>query len=616
MFGPGGFVYVYFSYGMHWCMNLVCGAEGDPSAVLLRAGEVVTGLELAQRRRTTARVPRDLARGPARLTSALGVDKAYDGADADGVRGSALRVLAGAGPRPTRRSVARGPRVGVAGDGAARPWRFWIEGEPTVSVYRPAVRVADVTLSTRAGGLGYRSLSDARNVAQYGSRTRTIVSETHILDELQWRGLVALSTDEAALREALSAGPVTFYCGFDPTAPSLHMGNLVQLLTMRRLQDAGHKPLALVGGSTGLIGDPKPTSERDLNDKEVVAAWVEKLREQVSRFLSAEGDNAVRVVNNLDWTAPLSAIDFLRDIGKHYRVNKMITKEAVAARLNSQEGISYTEFSYQMLQGLDFLELYRQYGCTLQTGGSDQWGNLTSGTDLIQHAEHASVHLIATPLVTKADGTKYGKTEGGDRLARRRADVAVRLLPVLAQRRGRRRSARCCGSSRSAPATEIEALERSARERPQLREAQRALASEVTTLVHGAEAARRVEEASQALFGRGELSALDADTLRDAAAELPSAVVKRVDGAPLPSVLELFTETGLAASRSAARRAVAEGGAYVNNVRVTDEGQVPGDGDLLAGRWLLLRRGKRSSPPSRSSRPAPVATPADLDRTS
>jgi tyrosyl-tRNA synthetase len=418
------------------------------------------------------------------------------------------------------------------------------------------------------------------------------VTEIHILDELHWRGLVALSTDEAALREALSAGPVTFYCGFDPTAPSLHMGNLVQLLTMRRLQDAGHKPLALVGGSTGLIGDPKPTSERVLNDKELVGAWVEKIREQVSRFLSAEGDNAVRVVNNLDWTAPMSAIDFLRDIGKYYRVNKMITKEAVAARLNSQEGISYTEFSYQMLQGLDFLELYRQYGCTLQTGGSDQWGNLTSGTDLIQHAEHASVHLIATPLVTKADGTKYGKTEGGTvwlgaELTSPYAffqfwlnveDATVgQMLRVFSFR------------SRA----EIEALEESAREQPQLREAQRALAREVTTLVHGAEAAARVEEAAQALFGRGELSALDDATLRDATAELPSVVVKRVDGASLPSVLELFAETGLVASRSAARRAVAEGGAYVNNVRVTDEAQVPGDGDLLAGRWLLLRRGKR-----------------------
>jgi tyrosyl-tRNA synthetase len=416
---------------------------------------------------------------------------------------------------------------------------------------------------------------------------------THILDELQWRGLVALSTDEAALRAALSAGPVTFYCGFDPTAPSLHMGNLVQLLTMRRLQGAGHKPLALVGGSTGLIGDPKATSERVLNSKETVAAWVERIREQVGRFLSADGENAVTIVNNLDWTAPLSAIDFLRDIGKHYRVNKMITKDAVAARLNSQEGISYTEFSYQMLQGLDFLELYRQYGCTLQTGGSDQWGNLTSGTDLIHHVEHASVHLIATPLVTKADGTKYGKTEGDSvwldaemmspyafyQFWLNVEDATVGTMLRIFTFRSRE---------------QIEDLEASARERPQLREAQRALARDVTTLVHGPAATRRVEEASQALFGRGELLALDEATLRDATAELPRATVSWADGTPAPSVVDLFAETGLAASRSAARRAVAEGGAYVNNERVTDEGWVPQPGDLLGGRWLLLRRGKRS----------------------
>src|SRR6478752_7654203 len=234
-----------------------------------------------------------------------------------------------------------------------------------------------------------------------------------VLDDLEWRGLVAVSTDLGALREALAAGPVTFYCGFDPTAPSLHVGHLVQLLTMRRLQDAGHRPIALVGGSTGLIGDPKPTAERTLNSKETVAAWVEQVRQQVGRFLSFEGPNAAIVVNNLDWTAPMSALDFLREVGKHYRVNTMIRKDAVADRLRSQEGISYTEFSYQILQGLDFLELYRRHGCVLQTGGSDQWGNLTSGVDLIHRAEGASVHVLATPLITKADGTKYGKTEGG-----------------------------------------------------------------------------------------------------------------------------------------------------------------------------------------------------------
>ncbi|MGA1628135.1 MAG: tyrosine--tRNA ligase, partial [Aquiluna sp.] len=236
-------------------------------------------------------------------------------------------------------------------------------------------------------------------------------SFAHILDELQWRGLVALSTDEKELRAALSK-PITFYCGFDPTAPSLHLGNLVQLLTMRRLQLAGHNPLALVGGATGLVGDPKPNSERTLNDRETVAAWVEKLAEQNRRFLDFEGKNAAQMVNNLDWTSEYSAIDFLREIGKHYRVGKMISKDAVSARLNSDAGISYTEFSYQIMQGLDFLELFRRYGCVMQTGGSDQWGNLTSGTDLIHKVEGKSVHLIATPLITNADGKKFGKSEG------------------------------------------------------------------------------------------------------------------------------------------------------------------------------------------------------------
>jgi tyrosyl-tRNA synthetase len=418
------------------------------------------------------------------------------------------------------------------------------------------------------------------------------VSETHILDELRWRGLVALSTDEAALREAFDAGPVTFYVGFDPTAPSLHHGHLVQVITARRLQLAGHRPLALVGGSTGLIGDPKPTSERVLNPRDVVAGWVDGIRAQIEPFLSFDGENAAVLVNNLDWTAPMSAIDFLRDVGQHFRVNKMITKDAVAARLNSEQGISYTEFSYQILQGLDFLELYRRYGCTLQFGGSDQWGNLTAGLDLIHRTEGAPVHAFATPLLSKADGTKFGKTEGGalwldpeltspyafyqfwintdDR------DV-VGYLKVLSFR------------SRE----EIEELAVAVESRPAAREAQRALADELTELVHGPEERDKVVAASQALFGKGSLEDLDEATLRDATAELPSTVVKRVGGAPLPSVLELFTETGLAPSRSAARRAVAEGGAYVNNVRVTDEGLVPGDGDLLAGRWLLLRRGKR-----------------------
>ena len=411
---------------------------------------------------------------------------------------------------------------------------------------------------------------------------------TDILDELHWRGLVAQSTDETALREALAAGPVTYYCGFDPTAPSLHMGNLVQLLTMRRLQDAGHRPIALVGGSTGLIGDPKPTAERTLNARETVASWVENLREQVSRFLLADGENGVQVVNNLDWTAPMSAIDLLRDIGKHFRVNAMLRKDAVAARLESQEGISYTEFSYQILQGLDFLELFRTRGCTLQTGGIDQWGNLTAGSDLVHRAEGASVHLLATPLITKADGTKYGKTEGGTvwldptmtspyafyQFWVNAEDSQVgQLLRVFTFR------------SRE----QIEQLELATVERPAAREAQRALAVDVTTLVHGEKATEQAVAASQALFGRGDLAVLDADTVRDATAELPCAVF------PLgAAVVDLLVDAGLVPSRGGARRTITEGGAYVNNVKVTDVDAVVGPEQLLHERYVVLRRGKKS----------------------
>ncbi|WP_455355791.1 tyrosine--tRNA ligase [Streptomyces sp. SYSU K217416] len=412
---------------------------------------------------------------------------------------------------------------------------------------------------------------------------------TDIVDELKWRGLFALSTDEDALRKALADGPVTFYCGFDPTAASLHVGHLVQVLTVRRLQQAGHRPLALVGGATGQIGDPRPTAERTLNDPETVAGWVERLRAQIEPFLSFEGENAAVMVNNLDWTAGMTAIEFLRDIGKHFRVNKMLTKDSVARRLESDQGISYTEFSYQLLQGMDFLELYRRYGCALQQGGSDQWGNLTAGLDLIHRLEpHANVHALATPLMTKADGTKFGKTEGG----------AVWLDPEMTtpyafyqfwlnvDDRDISTYTRIL-SFRSRE--EIEELEKLTGERPQARAAQRALAEELTTLVHGAEQCAAVVAASKALFGQGELSGLDEATLRAALAELPHAEV-----GGLAPVVDLFTEVGLAPSKSAARRTVKEGGAYVNNVKVTDEEAVPAPEDLLHGRWLVLRRGKKN----------------------
>ncbi|MCI3929748.1 tyrosine--tRNA ligase [Streptomyces sp. AN091965] len=412
---------------------------------------------------------------------------------------------------------------------------------------------------------------------------------TDIVDELKWRGLFSQSTDEEALRKALADGPVTFYCGFDPTAASLHVGHLVQVLTVRRLQLAGHRPLALVGGATGQIGDPRPTAERTLNDPETVAGWVSRLRAQIEPFLSFEGENAALMVNNLDWTAGMSAIEFLRDIGKHFRVNKMLTKESVARRLESQEGISYTEFSYQLLQGMDFLELYRRHGCVLQTGGSDQWGNLTAGIDLIHRlAPEATVHAIATPLMTKADGTKFGKTEGG----------AVWLDPEMTtpyafyqfwlnvDDRDISRYLRILSfKSRE----DLEELERQTEERPQARAAQRALAEELTTLVHGADQCAAVIAASKALFGQGDLGDLDAATLAAALSELP-----RVEIAELGPVVDLLAEVGLVASKSAARRTVKEGGAYVNNVKVPSEDAVPAREDLLHGRWLVLRRGKKN----------------------
>ncbi|WP_326599204.1 tyrosine--tRNA ligase [Streptomyces sp. NBC_01803] len=412
---------------------------------------------------------------------------------------------------------------------------------------------------------------------------------TAIVDELRWRGLIAQSTDEDALRKALADGPVTFYCGFDPTAASLHVGHLVQVLTLRRLQQAGHRPLALVGGATGHIGDPRPTAERTLNDPEVIAEWVTRLRAQIEPYLSFEGDNAATMVNNLDWTAGLSVIEFLRDIGKHFRVNKMLTKDSVAQRLASAQGISYTEFSYQLLQGMDFLQLYRRYGCTLQTGGSDQWGNLTAGLDLIHRLEpNAEVHALATPLMTKADGTKFGKTETGTLWLdpEMTTPYAFYQFWLNTDDRDISRYTRILSfQSRE----ELEELEKVTEERPQARTAQRALAEELTTLVHGADQCAAVIAASKALFGQGELAALDEATLAAAVAELPNAKVSE-----LGPVTDLFAEVGLVASKSAARRTVKEGGAYVNNVKVTAEDAVPTADELLHGRWLVLRRGKRN----------------------
>jgi tyrosyl-tRNA synthetase len=408
-----------------------------------------------------------------------------------------------------------------------------------------------------------------------------------LLDDLVWRGLVAHSTDPDALREALTSGSVRYYVGFDPTAPSLHMGSLVQIVTAMRLQRAGHTPFVLVGGATGMIGDPKETSERVLNSAETVKDWVERVRRQIEPFLSFEGDNAATMVNNLDWTGNLSTIDFLRDIGKHFPVNRMLARDVVRTRLEA--GISYTEFSYVLLQSLDFLTLYREHGVTLQFGGSDQWGNLTSGVELIRRADGGHAHAFATPLITKADGTKYGKTEAGalwlDRemmspytfyqwwLNQGDAEVGhlLRVFTFLSRE-------------------EIEALEAQHAEKPFLRAAQRTLAAQVTTLVHGAQETSRIEEASEALFSGGSLAAVDPDVLTQAL----STARPLVAAAEGKTLTDLFVEAGLVQSRGEARRAFAEGGAYLNNERVDDPDYVPADADFLGGKVLVLRRGKKS----------------------
>ena len=425
-----------------------------------------------------------------------------------------------------------------------------------------------------------------------------------IIEELSWRGLLAVTTDLDELRGALKSGRVTMYCGFDPTAPGLHIGNLVQLVTLRRLQLAGHRPIGLVGGATGLIGDPSGKSaERVLNPREVVADWVERIGGEVARLLDFDaGPASALMVSNLDWTGPMPVLEFLRDIGKHFSVNRMLDRESVKARLESG-GISYTEFSYQLLQALDFLELYRRYGCTAQVGGSDQWGNLVAGVGLIRSVEGASVHALATPLITKPDGTKYGKTEGGAiwispdlmppyafyQFWLNVSDAEVpNLLRVFSFK------------SRE----EIEDLARQSVERPAARAGQRALAEEITTLVHGAEETRRAIAASQALFGNGSLADLLGKTLAAAASELrpaifnvPSWTSPAIADAPvngLPPLANLMVAAGTASTVSAARRTIAQGGAYLNNERFTDPGGVATYRHLLDGRWLILRSGKRT----------------------
>jgi tyrosyl-tRNA synthetase len=412
----------------------------------------------------------------------------------------------------------------------------------------------------------------------------------NLLEDLRWRGLLAQSTDEAALLESLKK-PITLYVGFDPTAPSLHVGNLVVLLVLRRFQLAGHTPIALVGGATGLVGDPSgKNEERTLNSTEIVEGWVSRIRTQVSAFLDfSEAKNKAIVVNNLDWTSPLSAIEFLRDIGKHFSVNQMLSKDSVSARLEAG-GISYTEFSYQVLQSYDFLELFRRNNCTLQLGGSDQWGNIVAGLDLIRRVEQGSGHALTVPLLTKADGTKFGKTAGGSVwldpamtspyaffqywLNTDDKDV-INFLKVFSFKSH----------------AEITALENAHKENPGLREAHRALARELTALVHSQATTDRVEAAAKALFGQGDLTELDEETLAGALAELPRTTVSKNEA--IPTWVDLLAATGVVDSKSAARRIVKEGGAYLNNEKISGEDFAPQKSDFLCGKYAVLRKGKR-----------------------
>lgn len=413
---------------------------------------------------------------------------------------------------------------------------------------------------------------------------------TTILDELNWRGLIAQSTDPTALAAAMADGPITVYAGFDPTAPSLHAGNLVPLLALRRFQRAGHRPIVLAGGATGLIGDPRDSGERTLNTADTVAAWSERIRSQLERFVDFDDSpTGAVVVNNLDWTAPLSAVEFLRDVGKHFSVNVMLDRDTIRRRL--EEGISYTEFSYMLLQANDYVQLYRRYGCCLQLGGSDQWGNIIAGVRLVRQTLGATVHALTVPLVTSADGTKFGKSTGGG---------SVWLDPEMTSpyawyqyffNTADADVIRYLRWFTFLPAEQLDELDQSTVERPQERAAQRALAREFTTLVHGPAATEAVELASQALFGKGELAGLDESTL--------TAALRETGSAQLPSgaadgIVDLLVATGLSASRGAARRTLAEGGVSVNNVRVESEEWTAQPEHFLHGRWLVLRRGKRS----------------------
>ena len=411
-----------------------------------------------------------------------------------------------------------------------------------------------------------------------------------LLDDLRWRNSIAQTTDLKELTAYLDSGSRFLYLGVDPTAPSIHIGNLVAFTVLRRFQLAGHRPIALVGGATGLVGDPSGrNSERTLNETEIVAQWVERIRTQLEGFLDFTGSHAAIMANNLEWTAPVTAIEFLRDIGKHFSVNQMLAKDSVSSRLEAG-GISYTEFSYQILQSFDYLELFRRHGCALQIGGSDQWGNIVAGVDLIRRVESKSSHALTIPLLEKADGTKFGKSAGG----------AIWLDPEMTSpysffqfflNSDDRDVEQLLKTFSFKSHEELEALFESLRTNPGAREAHRALAREVTTLIHGESTTKKVEAAAKALFGQGEIRELDLGTLQGAIQELPRTSIAQ--GAPIPSWIELIVATGVVDSKSAARRIVKEGGAYLNNAKIASEDFAPSSSDLLHGKYLLLRKGKR-----------------------
>ena len=409
-----------------------------------------------------------------------------------------------------------------------------------------------------------------------------------LLDELTWRGLIAQSTDLDALGAAMDEGPIKFYIGTDPTAPSMHVGHLVQQLLARRLQLAGHRPYLLVGGGTGLIGDPKETGERVMNPVELVHEWVDKIRSQVEKFVTFEGDAAATMVNNYDWLSTVSILEFLRDVGKHFPVNRMLARDVVARRL--EEGISYTEFSYVLLQSMDYRELYRRHGVTLQTGGSDQWGNLTAGVELIRRSDQAKVHALATPLITKADGKKFGKTETGtvwlDPAMTSPYALHQYFLNVPDENVGHYLRVFTFRSRE-----EIEELEKATAESPHLRLGQRALADDLTDLVHGVGEREAATSAASAIFGRSELSELPVSVLTAVMTELGAETVVMPDGI---NVVDALVQAKVVESKSAARRAIAEGGAYLNNVKITSGDDMIDASTLLHGQFALLRRGKRT----------------------